>query len=689
MVKRFVTKASDVYPIRTDDDDKIPVQTFWEANKTILDDHGDEPAYTTFTQTKADTGYCTSESNKTYSHKEFYSEAQKFAQALVACGFPRHKAVNIIGFNSVEWVSADMGSMMAFGISAGVYETSSAEACQYQAAHSEAHTVVVEGEMQLMKYQKILDDAIEGGLSDLKVIVVYNMNPEDVSARKEAFRKHGVTLYEYKQFIALDKNDTHLAEVNERKNAQVAGNCIKLVYTSGTTGVPKAVMISHDNMVFTTKTAALTMNGIGPGDRVLSYLPLSHIAAQMLDFGFPCILGGHATFARPDALKSGTLGQSLVAVQPTILMGVPRVWEKIAAKLRAMGAESTGLKLKIGSWAKGVGFQRTASREGLTAAGESKFTNPTGGLGYSLANALVFSKVRAALGLNHCRLCVTGAAPISMDTLDLFAALDIPLLEVYGQSENCGPASICTPNLGYRKGSVGRKIPGSELRIDPETQEVQFTGRHVFMGYLKNEEKSADALTEDGYLASGDQGTIDKEGFVSITGRIKELIIGAGGENVAPLPVEKAMKKAMPYLSNCVVFGERKPYMGMLVSLCVEMDPATMKPTDQLEGVSLQWTKSVGSKAATYSAAKQCEVIKREIDAGLKEGAELVISRAATPRFWIWLEEDLNIPADLLGPTLKMKRNNVYKVFHEQIEKAYAENDAAFKQKAEVTTGGN
>ncbi|KNC77331.1 hypothetical protein SARC_10211 [Sphaeroforma arctica JP610] len=351
-----------------------------------------------------------------------------------------------------------MGSMMAFGVSAGVYETSSAEACQYQAAHCKAHTVVV-------------DD--EGGLPDLKVVVVYNMNPEDVSAHKEAFRKHGVSLYEYKQFMSLDKDDTHLAEVNERKNTQVAGNCIKLIYTSGTTGVPKAVMLSRDNLVFSAKTTALTMNGIGPGDRLLSYLPLSHIAAEFLDFEFVCILGCHTTFARPDALKGGTLGQSLVAVQPTIVLGVPHVWEKIAAKLHAIGAESTDLKLMISTWAKG-----------------SKFTNPTGGLGYSLANMLVFSKVRAALGLDHCHLCVTGAAPISMETLYLFAGLVIPLLE--GQFETSGPATLCTTSLGYRKGSVGRKISGSELRVDSETQEIQFMGRHVFMGYLKKDEKTAE-----------------------------------------------------------------------------------------------------------------------------------------------------------------------------------------------------
>jgi len=182
-------------------------------------------------------------------------------------------------------------------------------------------------------------------------------------------------------------------------------------------------------------------------------------------------------------------------------------------------------------------------------------------------------------------------------------------------------------------------------------------------------------------LASGDQGKLDSDFFLSITGRIKELIIGAGGENIAPVPIEKAMKKAMPWLSNCIVFGERKPYLGMFVSLTCVMDPATMRPTDQLEGASLNFLKSIGSDATTYSAAQNDEKLRAAIDAGMKAGNAETISAAQTAKFWIWLPEDLSMPADTLGPTLKMKRGNVYKQQAETIEAGYAANNAKFASK--------
>jgi long-chain-fatty-acid--CoA ligase ACSBG len=214
------------------------------------------------------------------------------------------------------------------------------------------------------------------------------------------------------------------------------------------------------------------------------------------------------------------------------------------------------------------------------------------------------------------------------------------------------------------------------MRIDPETQEIQYTGRHIFMGYLKNEEKTTGTFCPDGWLASGDQGKLCEDGFLSITGRIKELIIGAGGENIAPVLIEKEMKKEMKFLGNCVAFGERKPYLGMFVSLPCVMDLNTNRPTDQLEPAAIAYLKSIGSDATTYSAAKSDEKLNSAIAAGMKKANERAISRAQTPRFHIWLPEDLNMPNDTLGPTLKMKRGNVYKLYANEIEAAYQANAA-------------
>ena len=189
------------------------------------------------------------------------------------------------------------------------------------------------------------------------------------------------------------------------------------------------------------------------------------------------------------------------------------------------------------------GVQRISSRHRFQT-GNPNYNNVSAPCGYGCASCIVFSKVAAALGLTQCRMGITGAAPIAKETLDFYSALNFPVMEVYGQSECTGPATCTTPEVGWKAGTVGPTIPGTTLRINPTNQQIEYTGRHIFMGYLKMKQKTEETFCDDGYLASGDQGKLDSDDFLSITGRIKELIIGAGGENIAPVPIEKAMKKS-------------------------------------------------------------------------------------------------------------------------------------------------
>jgi len=300
---------------------------------------------------------------------------------------------------------------------------------------------------------------------------------------------------------------------------------------------------------------------------------------------------------------------------------------------------------------------------------------------------LVLSKVKGILGLTEARVLITGAAPIAKECLDFFAALDLPIMEVYGQSECTGPATCTSPSVGWKAGTVGPVIPGTTMRIDATTQEIQYTGRHIFMGYMGMEQKSKDTLTEDGWLASGDQGKFDEDQFLSITGRIKELIIGAGGENIAPVVVEKVLKKHMDFLSNVVVFGDNKPYLGILVSLEVVPDPTTGLPTDELTAGVKTWAASIGSDATTYSAAKTCEKINAAIDGARKVAIAAkekgMVSSAATPKFHIWLPEELTNMGDAptLTSTLKLKRKVVNEMYADVIEKGYADQSAKFAKK--------
>jgi len=218
-------------------------------------------------------------------------------------------------------------------------------------------------------------------------------------------------------------------------------------------------------------------------------------------------------------------------------------------------------------------------------------------------------------------------------------------------------------------------------------KEIQYTGRHIFMGYMGMQKKTEDTLTDDGWLASGDQGAFDDDQFLSIVGRIKELIIGAGGENIAPVVVEKVLKKHMDFLSNCVVFGDNKPYLGMLVSLEVNPDPETGMPTDTLSPASKSWAASLGSDATTYSAAKVCEKVNAAVEACRKKAIAAkekgMVSNAAQPKFHIWLPEELTPMGEnpTLTSTLKLKRNVVIAMYQDAIEKGYADQTAKFAKK--------
>ena len=757
--REFVLNASDVMPIKVGPDpltNGLAPETIFDVLKKTCAERGDQVAYKACTQmADKDAGkFFTSSSDQEYTWNSFYGKSMSFARSLVKQGFTPFSAVNMIGFNSPEWVIADMGCMMAEGLAAGIYATNNAEASCYVSQHSKAEFVLVEGEGQLAKFIDIIKNNLDGGIPTLKSLIVYNMSPEDVEKHKNGFFKdHQVNIYEFNEFLALGAEDESTKiEVEQRMAHVKPGNCCMLIYTSGTTGNPKAVMISHDNATWTGKMLSLHIDGLHPTDRIISYLPLSHIAAQILDVICPIIAGACVTFARPDALK-GTITMTLAAVKPTIFFGVPRVWEKIMAKIKAAGAGSKGLKKSLVTWAKGVAAAYSDSRQGFNTSGVSNFKTAASPCGYSCADCLVLSKVKGSkffllsffatifffifcfpssaafnmysserilkltrlffsfvllpllsspllslslslslplsppvLGLTDARVLITGAAPIAKECLDFFAALDLPIMEVYGQSECTGPATCTSPSVGWKAGTVGPVIPGTTMRIG-KNEEIQYTGRHIFMGYMGMEQKSKDTLTEDGWLASGDQGKFDEDQFLSITGRIKELIIGAGGENIAPVVVEKVLKKHMTFLSNVVVFGDNKPYLGIMVSLEVVPDPASGLPTDELTPGVKTWAASIGSDATTYSAAKTCEKINAAVEAALKSAIAAkekgMVSSAAQPKFHIWLPEELTNmgEAPTLTATLKLKRKAVMELYADVVEKGYVDQTAKFAKK--------
>jgi long-chain-fatty-acid--CoA ligase ACSBG len=551
--------------------------------------------------------------------------------------------------------------MMAATIPAGLYSTSSPQSCQYVSQHSKAQVVVLEGLEQLQKYKLIH--------SDLKAIVVWGVDDLDIQTKAD----FTIPLYSWTEFLTLG-SDINDQAIQSRISYSQPGHCATLIFTSGTTGPPKGVMLSHDNLAWTCRVFAncIVEGGVFPG-RVVSYLPLSHVAAQMIDIQYPLYSGACTYFAQPDALK-GSLTSVLREVKPTVFFAVPRVWEKIQEKLMELSRGTTGVKKCISSWAKSCGTSRCQSHQhGSTSKGAVPW-------GYHLANHLVLSKIKEALGFSHCLGFYTAAAPISRETLEYFASLDIPVLELFGQSECTGPHSS-SKLAAWKIGSCGRPLPGTRTKIHPGSGELRYCGRHIFLGYLYMQQQTEDTFDEEGYLKSGDIATIDDDddpslpspaGFIHITGRIKDLIITAGGENIPPLLIEEHILKYIPIISNCVVIGDRRKYLTVLLTIKTHINSETSLPTDELHTSVIHLCESLQSSSKTLSEFLIDPIMKEYLTTQMKIVNHEAISRAQRIQKWKILSRDFTEQDGELTPTLKIKRNIVIEKYSAEIEAMYA-----------------
>ncbi len=355
-------------------------------------------------------------------------------------------------------------------------------------------------------------------------------------------------------------------------------------------------------------------------------------------------------------------------MEPTLFIAVPRVWEKIHEGMVESGKANKGFKKVIVDWAKEVGRHYNAKRL------NNEYIGITDYMQYQLANVLVFQKIRDALGLSKCLRNFTSAAPLSKDIIEYFMDLDLRIMEIYGMSEVCGPQLTNTLEL-QRMGTLGHTLEGfnSMLRgLDGKVAkvgsqgEICAKGRNVMMGYKGMPEKTRAALDKNGWLKSGDLGQEDEEGFISITGRIKEILVTAGGENVAPVPLEEALYKHLaPFVTHAVAVGDRRKFVSCLLSPKTTIDPQTGLPTDVLDAAALEWIKENAEGASTsITTAKEAstddavkKAIQKAIDLANEEAAT---SRAALVRAWRVAPRAFSLPGGELGPTLKVKRRVVY-----------------------------
>ncbi|RHY27761.1 hypothetical protein DYB32_006544 [Aphanomyces invadans] len=583
-----------------------------------------------------------------YTWAEYHKFNLRFAKALRHVGFEQFDTVSISGFNAPPWFFAYMGGLYLGGAATGIYTTNNAATCQYVLSNSNAKVLVCDDDAQLKKFISIADQ-----LPNLKAIA-------DLEASGAA--SSAVPVYSFESFLELGQ-DVPDEAITDNFDKIHPGHCASLIYTSGTTGNPKGVMLSHDNCTFTTAAVNSAFPG-GAGyfnstERLVSFLPLSHIAGQLLDIGQQAYYGFHIYFAEPDALK-GSLGMTLKEVRPTYLLSVPRVWEKIFEKMSDVGRSTTGLKKAIATWAKSVGAEKSRLNEYGNGGGVP--------CGFFLANALVLSKVKHALGLDQCKAFYSGAAPLTPEVVAYFASLDMPLFEAMGLSETTGIAFYNYADR-WKPNSIGPAVVTTDARVNPDTNELQVRGRHVMMGYLNNDEQTNAAIDADGWLSTGDCARFDDDGFGYITGRIKELIITAGGENVPPVLLESAIKEELPVVGHAMAIGDKRKFLTALLTLHVVMDDQGA-PTSTLDGSVVRILSQLGSTATTTAEAYEDPVVLKYIDEGLKRANNKAASRAQ------WIQKykfvpDFSVCNGELTPTLKIKRAVVAKQYADLIDALY------------------
>ncbi|WP_049973757.1 long-chain fatty acid--CoA ligase [Azospirillum sp. B4] len=569
---------------------------------------------------------------RTLTWAQYGERVRLCARALAHLGLVPGDVVLLYAENRPEWLLADVGAILAGGVPAGLYVTSPAEHCRHVARHSAARFAVVDTPDRLERLR-----AARAGLPPLAGLVLL----DGIDPAGEAMG--------WDALLALGQG-TGDAEGEAWLQARLAGQGLDdvctLIYTSGTTGAPKAVMLSHANLTWTADQARRTV-GFRQGDTVLSYLPLTHIAEQLSSIHMQMRLGGCTCF--PESLD--TVAADLREVRPHYFLGVPRVWDGIRARMQAAGAQSGPWRARLVRWARRQGLAGAAA----DSAGRRR------PLAWWLARALVFNPVRRRLGLQRSRYQVTSSTPTAAETLDFFLSLGVPLYDLYGLCETTGPATVSAPGA-WRGGSVGRVVPGTEIRLDEVqagvgagTGEVLIRGPHIFKGYYKDPEATRQALDGEGWLRTGDIGRFDADGYLWIIDRCRNLIPRAGGGMTAPQPLEARLRQ-MPGLAQAVVFGAQGGLGALLFldrTLAADLAAAANSPS--AHGGDPDWREVAACPRVLAYVGRYVAQVRADGPAA-----------DAIDRFAL-LAVDLSIEGGELTATLKIRRQAVLEKYGDLI----------------------
>lgn len=555
------------------------------------------------------------------SFRQYADQAGRVAGALAGLGLRRGQRVVLMLRNRPEFHVADMAVLLAGGTPVSLYNSSSPEQVRHLVDHAEATIAVVDDACVLERFLVARPAHLE------HLVVVDGPVPGAAGARSWS-----------------DLLEAAPVPLDSAAGAVEPDDAVTVIYTSGTTGPPKGVVLSHYNVCFTVESLRRRIGWeSGEGRRLVSYLPMAHIAERMVSHYQQAVLGYEVTSC-PDPTQ---LAAYLPQVRPQLFFGVPRVWEKLHAGVKAALAAKGVLEL----------FD-----DGVTTAGPIAAARAALGPGaplpdelqqqWDLLDFLAFRQVRELLGLDRVEVALSGAAPLPVPVFEWFRAIGVPLSELYGMSESSGP--ITWEPHHVRAGTVGTAIPGCEVRL-LEDGEVVCRGGNVFLGYLKEPERTREALDEDGWLHTGDVGRLDGDGHLRIVDRKKELIITAAGKNVSPANVESALK-ACPLVGQAAVVGDGRPYLCALVVLDPDVAPA--------------WARGRGLEAtATVDLARHPEV-RAEIARAVEE-VNRRFSRPEQVKRFLVLGDEWLPDSEELTPTMKLKRRAVERKYAAQIEALY------------------
>jgi long-chain acyl-CoA synthetase len=548
---------------------------------------------------------------------EAADRVESYANGLLALGVRKGEAFAIIGASRVEWALFDFALGSIGAIAAPIYANSSAKETGYILDHSESIGVLCEDDVQRAKVASVRAEAPR-----LLHVLTY-ADLDDLAARGRAYAAE------------------HPNALREAGDAIEEDDLFTYIYTSGTTGPPKGCMISHRNYYAMVAVVDDLPSFTGPEDTMLLYLPLAHNFGRLMHLSGAYV--GYAVAFLPDPLQAAA---ALPQVKPTVFPSVPRVYEKVHTAVVAKFDAETGAKRKLIDWALGVGREVSELRR----AGKPV----PGGLAFKhrLADRLVYSKVKDRLG-GRLRLAISGGAPLSAEIAEFFHAIDILLVEGYGLTE-CTTAASTNTHEAYRFGTVGRPLPGTEVKV-ADDGELLIRSETVFQGYYKDPEATAEVLGPDGWLRTGDIGEIDEDGFVLITDRKKDIIVTAGGKNVAPQNLENDLKTSK-YVSQAMVVGDKRPYVAALITL----EPEAMAA----------WAEERGLPTDMAALADTAEV--RELVQGIVDDVNAERSRYEQIKRFAIAARDFTMEDDELTPTLKLKRRVVTSHFAGDLEELYA-----------------